>query len=393
MSRIFRHLQLNDAWDIIWTICLSISLCILIVTTYLSVRTLQHSHCIYPLFDAVPAVVPRKIGQRHLKAYSTLSVVFATLSAVVSFLVFPVCAQWKCLDTVLGYILDIIFWAFYMMTKIFLYLLFIERLFNPHLYLPIYQYPKYIQYSLWMLVMVLIICLIASNVMNGLVMAEFEYPVSIEVACLAVYGIIDCTLSISLLFFFFRPIFSRGAGNTVSVDVYMSVVRRYAAVSALQLVVAVSAQIVFGIQCYLVFTLGPLSIIVRVFTDIMNVLQILDCLLLVICIYFGFVRQETVCLFMCHQIIDMIIVYCLTVSFYQNKSCCYICIVFCEWCICGCFTCERYREVYDDYERRYRIAEVYQEPPREPIMLSSALIDSSVQPATAAVQHLTTIEE
>ena len=42
---------------------------------------------------------------------------------------------------------------------------------------------------------------------------------------------------------------------------------------------------------------GASPITLKVYGDIQNVIQMIDCLLLIICIYFGFARKETVCEF------------------------------------------------------------------------------------------------
>ena len=68
---------------------------------------------------------------------------------------------------------------------------------------------------------------------------------------------------------------------------------KYAVLSALQLVAAVSFQIAFLLTCLLSWTEAPLSIVI-VYADILNELSMLDCLLLIICIYSGFARQPTV---------------------------------------------------------------------------------------------------
>lgn len=287
MSRIWRHYQLNDSWDISWTLCSSIGLVILICIFFAAIQSLQHIHCIPK--PSVTAWFRYRFETKHFIAYSTLSVLFSTGSAFIIFIMFPVCSQWDCVATVLGYSLNILMVDSYLLSKIFVYLIFIGRLVNPH-YIRLYRYPEYIQYSLWMMLTVLIIIAIAWNIKQGLLLTEIEYSHSIDITIDTVYGITDCILSISLMILFFRPICTK---NTISADEFRSILRKYAGLSALQLTVAVSAQIAFIAANVLWWTGAPLST-QEMYADIRNVLSMVDCLLLIICIYSGFARQPTV---------------------------------------------------------------------------------------------------
>ena len=162
------------------------------------------------------------------------------------------------------------------------------------LYIGIYRYPRYIRYALWILLSVLIILTIIYNVTLGLILFGIGYPRFIDNSIFLVYGITDCALSISLVILFFRPIWKR---NQVSVGNHMSVVRRYAVLSGVQLIVTASFQIVFFVT-NLLYLSGASIATVMVYADIRNVLSMLDCLLLIICVYFGFARQATVRRFM-----------------------------------------------------------------------------------------------
>ena len=290
MLYIWRYYQLNSARDISWSICSSIGLVVLIVILLIFIKTLQHIYCIPQ--SSADAGLRYKFETKHFNLYSTLSVTLATISALLIFLIFPACTQWTCLDTVLGHMFDILWLDSYLLSKVFLYLLFIGRLFNPH-YIRLYQYPEYIQYSLWLTLILLIITVFAWNVLIALLLTGIEYHWSIGIITFTVYGITDCILSISLMILFFRPI-CMAKTCTVSAIWYKFIVRKYARLSALQLTSAVSFQIAVAVANVLRWTEVPWSTL-RVYSDIRNVLSMLDCLLLISCIYSGFARQETVC--------------------------------------------------------------------------------------------------
>ena len=132
------------------------------------------------------------------------------------------------------------------------------------------------------MLILLIITVSAWNVLLGLLLTGIEYRSSTENMLFAVYGMTDCIMSISLMILFFRPICTK---STLSVDGYTSIVRKYAVLSALQLVVVANV-----VQ----WTGAPRST-VKLYSDIRNVLSMVDCLALIISMYLGFARQETVC--------------------------------------------------------------------------------------------------
>ena len=285
MSHFLRHYQLSDEWDISWTICSSASLLILIFILFSSIKTLQRICCIN---QVSAAGVHHKLETKYFIAYSRISVISATISAILIFSIFPVCSQWNCWHNMLENIYYALWWNFYFLSKLFLYLIFVGRLMNPY-FIQIYQYSKFVEYSLWMLLIALIMVMITFNITYGLVLSNIQYPSSINIIISAVYGITDCILSISLMISFFRPICNKFS----SANVYRTVVKKYAILSSLQVIVAVSAQAAVVIATLLYWTDASRSTL-RVYADIRNVLQMLDCLLLIICIYSGFARQQTV---------------------------------------------------------------------------------------------------
>ena len=190
-----------------------------------------------------------------------------------------------------------------------------------------------------MLLVVLIISLIAYNITLGLDLARIQSMKSFDIVIVSIYGIIDCTLSISLTLLFFRPIRMK---NAVSTSGHISVVIKYAVLSVLQLMVSVSFQLALMVK-YCLYFVAASTVTVRVYSDVQRVLAMLDCLLLIICIYCGFARQPTVQLSFCMK--QIIVLNDVPVLF-QHKFCFRICSVYCEWCIFGCYTGEDLEDFY-----------------------------------------------
>ena len=77
---------------------------------------------------------------------------------------------------------------------------------------------------------------------------------------------------------------------------------KYAIISFLQLIAAVSFELIFLSRFYLE-EIGALPNAWNNYVHIRNVVEMSDCLLLIICIYFGFTRKQTVCAFTYHYLL------------------------------------------------------------------------------------------
>ena len=284
MSSISGTFRFDDAADSIWTICVAIGLSIVIAIISLLVLALQHLYCI------PESAIVSKSQPKNIKIYATMAVIFAALSAIVTFSMYLVCTCWICGESALGFVYNIFFWSFYSLAKIFLYLIFIGRLFNAH-YARIYQYPIFIQYVLWMLLIVLVMDIAPIDFTAGLLLGGLDYPDTIDYFCGVLYSVIDILISVFTTLLFFKPICWHGVRNTGSENV----AKRYCIISALQLIAAVSYQLTLMGGMYL-YARHVSGIVVKEYKDIIHVIQMLDCLLLIICIYAGFARKRVVCL-------------------------------------------------------------------------------------------------
>ena len=292
MSRVLTRLQSNDEVDIIWRFCLFVAFCILIGAILIFIQTIQHLHCIPN--PASSTDFNSKIELRNVNIYSTLSVTCASLTVIAAFSVHLVCTQWSCLENGLGIIYAFLFWNSYIFAKIFLYLIFEGRLFNPH-YRQIYQYPQYIRCVLWILLFILIITLIGFNIEFGLDLEHVQYDdiYAMDSGLTAIYATTDIIISLLTMTLFFCPLYHHSRRPSTTTAMY--VLKKYGILSALQLFVALSFQ--FSLLVGTILDTVDASLITLQKVNIINrTIQMLDCLLLMFCIYFGFARKQTVCM-------------------------------------------------------------------------------------------------
>ena len=279
MSQFVSHFKFDDDSSIIWSMCVITGCCLVMVSLYFFSLVIQHLYCI-------PDADYSQTEPRRARRYSFLSVTFATLCVLFTFATYPVCDQLWCGYNLLGFFTFVLVLDSYIFSKFFLYLIFIGRLFNPY-YRCIYQYPKWMQYSLQTLLTVMMISVLIGNINNGL------HNTSIERMWCAIYVITDLTISIATTFLFFRPIFFDRTKSSIYSNIDLSVVKRYGIVSVLQLLAAVTFELSFLGRIY-GGALHALQGVWSSYLDICSVVQMIDCLLLIICIHRGFARKDTV---------------------------------------------------------------------------------------------------
>ena len=277
--------------NIIFIFCFFAGAFIVFASLFTFTLTMQHLYCIPVSSEA--SAVHIEAGSMHIRTYTSLSVGFATLNVLLTFSTYPICTQWSCDDIWLGLTLSILFWNIYTLTKLLLYLALIARLFNPH-YQQIYGYPKCIQYLLWMLLMLLLTIMMVFNINSMLYFAEIDPPESIDIISMALYAVTDSAMSLACMFLFFRPICRRLSADTMFPNMDTLAVRKYALVSVLQLLASVFFELSFLGRLYL-WMINSSKDALKVYLEIWHVVQMLDCLLLMICIYIGFARKKTVC--------------------------------------------------------------------------------------------------
>lgn len=247
-----------------------------------------------------------------MKIHCDLSVTFAAICVILNFSAYPVCMERNCSGTLIGYIYSVLIWDSYFLTKIFLYLLFFGRLFNRH-YQRTQQYSRSTKCLLLILLLLLVSAMVAFGIADGLEYAKVETSIWMGKVIIVMLSVSDCALAVAVLVLFFGPFCSSQFKNHLlrqeSPLVHVTVMRIYAITTIMQFIATV---------------LFEMTLLGRVLMDFMNVsdaawiaysyiyriVQMIDCFLLMLCIYFGFARKQTVCaLFAIHE--------CL---YYMNQS-------------------------------------------------------------------------
>ena len=326
MSGFFGHFTFDRESRTLWSICVISAFCIVLISLYHFTTIMHHLYCI-----PKPAFEPG-----HVRKYSALSVTFAVLCVVATFSTYPICTEMLCGSNIVGFLTFVFVLDSYVLAKVFVYLLFIDCLFNPY-YRCIYQYPMWIENALYALLVLMIISVAVGNVHNGLQCAGEELPEYIGKAWCAVYVMTDCIISIATMLLFFRPMCCNRKKDPISANVDMSVVKKYRIISTLQLIAAITYEISFLLRIYggALHAFGGLW---SSYLDVCSVVQMLDCLLLMICIYRGFARKETVCdVFtgLTQSSLHIQLLH-LCMVLLQTKNCCEIYLLYFIWCCCGC---------------------------------------------------------
>ena len=265
--------------NIIRNTCFYCALIILLISTFTFIRIIQKLHCI-----------PRcklhiQIQPQHTTAYSTISVVFAALSSILIFSSYLLYDLWPCTNCVAGKLYSVLIYDCHIFAKLFLYLLFIGRLFNPH-YRRIYAYSPYLQRLLWFILSVLLIVMVITNIdhANCSIVNNKHLPF-VHQMCNPIVVIADCIFSTITTILFFLPICYRSSTNTL----YILVVMKYGTISFLQLITSVIFDVSILIWNTPLFIQSPES------RDISLCIEMLDCFFLMICVYLGFAQKRTVC--------------------------------------------------------------------------------------------------
>lgn len=288
MSRLADHSNVHNESDIMWVVCAFGGFCIVIATLFTFTLIVLHLYCI-PGADPSSSTEP-EIGRK----YSVLSAIFAALSVIITFAAYFVCSQWSCWYNDLAVAISMVYWGLYIGAKLFLYLLFLGRLFNPQ-YRHIYQYHEYTQYVLRALLIVLAMGMIEFTIGNALYLVGIKDFQSLDTIRMAVYVITDSILSITINILFFRPFCCRRIGNSISAEIDRAAVIKYGIISFLQVIASVTYQFSIVVGLYLVLRHVPENTW-HSYTYCRDLVQMVDCFLLITCIYCGFARKQTVCL-------------------------------------------------------------------------------------------------
>lgn len=329
------YLGFDNEEDTIRTLCFFFGLITLTVTLCYFILIILHLHC-FPKFP-FPLDLHSEIGPGNVQTYSTLSASSATICTFIAFSVFPICTKFDRWYSEMAVIYSIAIWDTYIMAKLFMYLMFFGHLFNPF-YQPIYQSAKWFEYFLRILLTLLVIFMFTLTIGLGMVLFE-DYFLSDSFSNIsaAVYFIADSVLSISTTVMLLRPICNRQIRDNVAPDFDISILKKYATVSVLQLISAVSYQMT---MLALIFVWIDVPDSTRTaYNNICNLIRMIDCSLLIICIYLGFARHPMVCNL--SEGFSICLYFDVLLQIKSNRA---MCKLFCIWCCCGCCRTDKIKQ-------------------------------------------------
>lgn len=131
------------------------------------------------------------------------------------------------------------------------------------------------------------------NIIDLLKCTNMMLPEPIETVGIAFFGITDCTLSVITMLLFFRPVCNCRNRVPIPSSSDESVVTKYGILSALQLFAAISYQTSMLLLTYLEIINCSEKVWI-IYNNISYTIQTVDSVLLMICIFFGFARKQTV---------------------------------------------------------------------------------------------------
>ena len=298
VNKIADRFSFENPEDIYWFIGLFVGSLITCLSLFTFTLVIQHLHCI----PRDPQARTQIIEPPFTKIYSTLSAIFATISVVLIFTTYPICTQYVCGYDALGNFYYVTILDSYIAAKLFLYFLFIGRLFNEN-YGKIYKYPVYIKYFLFIVIFIVIATTIITNV-GSVFNFHHQSLNNMIIVWVAIYTVADFILSGCTLILFFRPLWSKTALQSLGALTQspsasatgsasgMSVVLKYGIISALQTITAM----LYGISLIVRFVFGWFHTTNEEgdsYLDICSLIQMMDMLTTMLAIYLGFAKKQT----------------------------------------------------------------------------------------------------
>eukprot|EP01083_Nonionella_stella_P074117 200889_1 len=177
----------------------------------------------------------------------------------------------------------------YIISKLFLYSLFIGRLYN-EFFKQLYAYSNAILYGLCFMMLLAWWMLIAVNVLVSLHYSQYvnndESIDSMSTIAVIIFVCLDASLSVFTLILFVIPLCSR-YGHKLKLSII-----KYTVLSSIAIL---SSTVCGTLMVYRYYHRWYHPFVMRelVYLDILNSLKCIDCIISLLCIYFGFVSKET----------------------------------------------------------------------------------------------------
>ena len=277
--------------DVFWVIGSVLALCLLLFSIITFTAVLQHLFCVKPSKNKKYHIDPKII-----KRCSILCCLFGLICSMAGFSTFPICTSFQCGYNSLGNAYFIINLNSYILSKLFLYILFIHRLFNKYSS-EIYQYPKYIKTLLNITIIIIAIAITLTTIFAIIIDHHYNndkvdgFDLSVIIA-VAIYVIADFLLSGFTLILFFAPLWNMAKVKKQNKQKFVKIIWKYGGISLMQTIISMF----YGISLIIRFRMGWYHTAQKIgvsYLDMCMVIQLFDILVTMLCIYIGFVKKET----------------------------------------------------------------------------------------------------
>ena len=202
---IYQRFELGSVTDIFWVIGSLLALCLLLCSIFTFTMILQHLFCVKSTTNKKVHISPK-----ITKICAISCCIFGLICSFAGFSTFPICTEFQCGYNTLGNTYFIINLNSYILSKLFLYILFIQRLFNKYSQ-KIYKYSKWIKTLLEFTIFIIFIAIILTTIF-AIIIDHYENSNKVDALDLSViiavniYVFADFILSGFTLFLFFLPL-------------------------------------------------------------------------------------------------------------------------------------------------------------------------------------------
>ena len=285
--------NLANIADVFWVIGSLLALCLLLFSILTFTAILQHLFCVKADQNKTSHIDPKVIKQ-----CSILCCMFGLICSMAGFSTFPICTTVECGYNTLGNAYFIINLISYISSKLCLYILFIHRLFNKYS-AEIYQYSKCTKRSLEIAIIILAIAIILTSIF-AIIIDHYNNNDKVDgldwsvIIAVVIYVLADFILSGFTLVLFFAPLWNMAKlkKRNMNKQKLVAIIWKYGAISLTQTIIS----IFYGVSLIVRFVMGwyhTADTIGVSYLDMCVVIQLLDILITMLCIYVGFVRKET----------------------------------------------------------------------------------------------------
>ena len=226
------------------------------------------------------------------KLSATLSATFSLWCAALICASFPICTTYDCGYDFIGNFFYCVVLDTYVLSKISTYTLFIGRIYNDY-YKMIYSYSNHILYLLLFMIFIVFITLITLN-LASILNFQMHHVFIITIISVLLFTLFDFMLSVCTLFLFIRPLYLYSNDSKQSPQSHQHMkdqVIKYVLLSIIAIISSLIYEISYSIRVFLGIY-HSYSNKTNDELDVSSIFQMVDCVISMFCVYFGFVSGK-----------------------------------------------------------------------------------------------------